>query len=126
MLSDVDRFRRPNEQAGSMRFRINTQKTDFGRAFAEIGNDLVPFQIGHIFENRPIARHRRRFGCLRTNVGQHEERHGQKNRKREFCFYDRINRSGILFHKKSYPTLAGIGDAGSCPEQGSAIPATVN
>jgi hypothetical protein len=63
---------------------------------------------------------------LRTNVGQHQERHGQKNRKREFCSHDKINRSGILFHKKSYPTLAGIGDAGSCPEQGSAIPATVN
>jgi len=79
MLPHMDRLRRPNEEAGSMRFRINTQKTDFGRAFAEIGNDLVPFQIGHIFENRPIARHRRRLGCLRTNVGQHEERHGEKN-----------------------------------------------
>jgi hypothetical protein len=34
---------------------------------------------------------------LRTNVGQHQERHGQKNRQMEFCCHDRINRSGISF-----------------------------
>jgi hypothetical protein len=69
----------------SMRFRINTQKTDFRKGFSEIGNNLVPFQIGHIFENRPVARRRRRPGCLRTNIAQRQERDAQKNGKREFC-----------------------------------------
>ena len=108
MLSDVDRFRRTNEEAGSMRLWINTKKTNFRRVFSEIGNNLVLFQIGHIFENRPIARRHRRLGCLRTNVGQHQERHGQKNRKREFCCHHRINRSGISFSQEilSYSSQA--------------------
>ena len=55
MLSDMDRFRRTNEQAGSMRFRINPQKTDFRRIFSQIGKNLVPLKIGHIFENGPLA-----------------------------------------------------------------------
>ena len=95
MLSDVDRFRRPNEKAGSMRLWINPKKTNFRRVFSEIGNNLVPFQIGHIFENRPIACRRRRLGCLRTKVGQRQQCERQKNRKIESCFHDRINRSDV-------------------------------
>ena len=120
MLSDMDRFRRANEQAGSMRFRINTQKTDFRRTFSEIGNNLVPFEIGHIFENRPIARRWRWLGCLRTNVGQGQERERQKNRKREFSFHEGSIDPTFRFHKKSYATVAGVPVRGP----GSAIPAT--
>jgi len=36
-----------------MRLWINTKKTNFRRVFSEIGNNLVPFQIGHIFEIDP-------------------------------------------------------------------------
>ena len=122
MLSDMDRFRRANEQAGSMRLWINAEKTNFRRVFSEIGNNLVLFQIGHIFENRPIARRRGRLACLRTNDGQDQECHDQNNRKREFCFHDRINQSGISFSQEIYPILARIGDAGSARQPGSAIP----
>ena len=86
MLSDMDRFRRPNEQAGSMRLWINPKKTNFRRVFSEIGNNLVPFQIGHIFENRPIARRRRRLGCLRTNVGQRQQREARRTEKANLVF----------------------------------------
>lgn len=106
MLSDVDRFRRPNEEAGSMRLWINPQKTNFRRVFSEIGNNPVPFQIGHIFENRPIACRRRRLGCLRTKVGQRQQCERQKNRKIESCFHDRINRSDISVPQQPYATVA--------------------
>ena len=105
MLSNVDGFRRPNEEAGSMRLWINTKKTNFRRVFSEIGNNLVPFQIRHIFENRPIAR-RRRLGCLRAKVGQRQQCQRQKNRKIESCFHDRVNRSSSQFHNKSYTAVA--------------------
>ena len=111
MLSDVDRFRGADEQAGSMRCRINTKKTNFRRVFSEIGNNLVLFQIGHIFENRPIARRRRRLGCLRTKVGQRQQCQRQKNRKIESCFHDRVNRSDIAVPQE----ILCCCSPGSCP-----------
>jgi hypothetical protein len=125
MFSHMDRFRRANEQAGSMRFRINMQETNFRRIFPEIGKNFVPFEIGHIFENRPIARRWRWLGCLRTNVAQGRERQRQKDRKREFCFHEGSIDPTFRFHKESYATVAGIGDAGvPVRGPGSAIPAT--
>ena len=66
MLSDMDRFRRANQQAGNMRFWINPQKTDFRRTFSQIGNNLVPFKVGQIFENRSVAC--RRLSSWETSV----------------------------------------------------------
>ena len=45
-------------------------ESDFGRAFAEIGKNLVPFKIGQVLEDRNIARGIRRFGRLRTRLSQ--------------------------------------------------------
>ena len=111
MLSDVDRFRGADEHVGSMRCRINTKKTNFRRFFSEIGNNLVLFQIGHIFESRPIAGRRCRLGCLRTKIGQRQQCQRQKNRKIESCFHDRVNRSDISVPQE----LLCCCSPGSCP-----------
>lgn len=85
MFLHMDRFRSTNEQAGSMRFRINTQKTDFRRTFPEIGNNLVPFQISQILENPPIACRRRRLGyCARMLVNTRSAR--AEESKKEIWF----------------------------------------
>ena len=51
-----------------MRLWINTKKTNFRRVFSEIGNNLVPFQIGDIFENRPIENKRVKFAVFAAGV----------------------------------------------------------
>jgi hypothetical protein len=100
MLAHMDRFRRANEQAGSLCFRINMEKTDFWRAFSEIGKNLVPFQIGDILENWSVARRRGRFRCSCTDVAQCREHGRQKNQKRESCFHREPIEPASRFYKK--------------------------
>jgi hypothetical protein len=108
MLSDVDRFRGADEHAGSMRCRINTKKTNFRGFFSEIGNNLVLFQIGHIFENRPIARRRRRLGCLRTKAGQRQQCQRRRTERSNLVFMIGSIDLTFQFHKKSYAAVALI------------------
>src|SRR6184192_4338061 len=98
-----------------MRFWINTQKTDFRRILAQIGNNLVPFQIGQIFENRTVAcSDVGSVVCAPMLVNARSASTGRTERENLVFMIGSIDPT-FRFHNKSYATVAGIGDAGgSC------------
>src|SRR5262249_14337383 len=90
VLANVDRFRSANQQTCCMCFWIDMQKTNLRRVRAEIGENLVPFEISQILELGGDCYRLRRIRsrcCLRESIPTKACEHGYNKREIKLRFH---------------------------------------